>query len=420
MSVRVKLITRDEDVKVDESPLYVPTDLKRYGLSEVVNQLLQNTEPIPFDFLVDGQLLRGSLQSYLASNGMSNESVITLEYVRAIMPPTFMASFEHDDWVSSCHIASSSKNDSIVTGCYDGIVRVWDRSGQVLNQLSGHQAPVTAVKWINSSKLVSGSRDRNVHIYNTEGKELSAVLRGHTSAITSLAVLPNEKIVSGSQDSTLRVWSSRIKDLPEYTGSNAPTKSQSSQKRRKVAEKALGQARVKGSFATLEGHQSPVTGLAAHPIEPDVVYSCSEDHTVKTWDLVTSQCIDTKVTGFSLLSLASLGKTTQLLACGSSARHITLVDPRSSTHATVKQLNGHKNFVSSIAPNPANGFQFASASHDGTVRLWDVRADRAMFTIEREQVEADERDLYTVDWNGILAAGGRNKQLELTSVPEQQ
>lgn len=411
MSVRIKLITRDEEYKVDESPIYVPADLKKYGLSEVVNQLLENADPVPFDFLVDGKLLRGSLQDYLTKANLSTESIVCLEYVRAIQPPTYLASYEHDDWVSSVHISQDHR--SIVTGSYDGCVRIWDSSANIQHTFSGHQGPVLCTKWVTPKKVVSGGRDNNLHIWNTEGKELSGVLKGHAAPVTCVASLSRERFVSGSQDKTIRLWSSRLKELPEYCPPDSS--SSATNKRRRIAEKQLQNAKQKGSFACLEGHTAPVHGLAVHPIDKDVVYSVSEDHTVKTWDLVTTKCVDTKTTGFSLLSIASLGPTTQLLACGSSARHIMLVDPRSTTHASVKQLYGHKNFVVSIAPSPTDSYQFASASHDGTVRLWDVRADKALFVIDRQGTGTDH-DIYCVDWAHVVAAGGRDKKLELTNV----
>lgn len=411
MSVRVKLITREEEFKVDENPIYVPVDLKKFGLSEVVNQLLENTEPIPFDFLVDGKLLRGSLQDYLNKSNLSSESIVCLEYVRAIQPPTFLAAFEHDDWVSSVDICR--KGSGIATGSYDGCVRIWDNSANVQHTFTGHQGPVNCVKWVSGNKVVSGSRDGNLHIWNTEGKMLSGVLKGHTAPVNCVTALSNDRIVSGSQDGTLRLWTAKLKELPDY---EAPeSRSSATAKRRRVAESQIKNAKVKGALACLEGHDAPVHGVTPHPVDKDVVYSVSEDHTVKTWDLVTSKCVDTKTTGFSLLSIASLGPVTQLLACGSSARHITLVDPRSTTHASVKQLNGHKNFVVSIAPNPKDPYQFASGSHDGTVRLWDIRADAAMFVIERQESKTDN-DVYAVDWAEFIAAGGRDKKLELTNL----
>ncbi|GMM53089.1 Ytm1 protein [Starmerella bacillaris] len=410
-NVRIKLTTRDEDLKVDENPINVPVDLKRYGLSEIINQLLENSEPISFDFLIDGKLLKGSLQDFMRNENLSSESIIEIEYVQAVEPPTFMAAYEHDDWVSGVHINKSISQ--IATGSYDGCVRIWDSSAQVKHTFSGHQGAVLSVKWLGDNKVVSGSRDRNLHIWNTDGKELSAILKGHTGPVTSLSVLSRERIVSGSADHTLKVWTSRIKELPDYEAPELSHSTSSSVKRRKIADKHTQNAKVKGSLLTLEGHLASVTDVCAHPIEKDVVYSVSEDHTVRTWDLVTSQNVDTKTTGFSLLSIASLGPTTQLLACGSSARHIILVDPRSATHASVNQLNGHKNFVVSIAPNPQNSYQFASGSHDGTIRIWDVRSDKSMFTLERQQ---KDQDVYCLDWADYIAAGGRDKQLELYNI----
>ena len=67
-----------------------------------------------------------------------------------------------------------------------------------------------------------------------------------------------------------------------------------------------------------------------------------------------------------------------LVAAGTSARHITLIDPRASAHSIVAMtLRGHNNGVVSIAPNPSNGFVMCSGSHDGSVRVWDVRSVRA-------------------------------------------
>ncbi len=43
----------------------------RYGLSQIINQLLGTTEPQPFDFLIAGTLLRESLESHLAAHNVS-------------------------------------------------------------------------------------------------------------------------------------------------------------------------------------------------------------------------------------------------------------------------------------------------------------------------------------------------------------
>jgi ribosome biogenesis protein YTM1 len=115
-------------------------DFKRYQLSTLVNRLLDTDKPIPLEFLVNGQFLRTSLDDFLTQNGISAESTLNVEYVKALVPPTHVASYEHDDWVSSVDVLSASSNAAkwagsaydgsrqprIISGSFDSIIRVWD------------------------------------------------------------------------------------------------------------------------------------------------------------------------------------------------------------------------------------------------------------------------------------------------------
>ncbi|KAG4220435.1 hypothetical protein PC116_g31086, partial [Phytophthora cactorum] len=106
--IRVNFTTTSPDLQLPEgrTQLLVPADIKRYGLSRVLNSesMLNTSSPIPFDFLINGSFLRTSLEDYLKANGLSAESTVTLQYVRSLIPPVFQASFEHDDWVSDVDV----------------------------------------------------------------------------------------------------------------------------------------------------------------------------------------------------------------------------------------------------------------------------------------------------------------------------
>lgn len=430
--VKVKLVTREKGLEVPEAPLFVPVSLKRYGLSEVVNQLLELEKQVPFDFLIDGQLLRTSLESYLASHGLSSENMLTLEYARSILPPVYMSSFAHDDWVSSVDMSRSIP--SIATGSYDGIVRMWNHSGKVTHQLVGHNAAVKAVKWANKGRFVSAGADRLVCLWKysdakdhveideddedqTESGKTSvvALLKGHTASVDDLAFdSSSHKILSASADTTIKLWSANYKELPAAPEVEA-TRNTASQKRRKLASAALPAARSRGALATLQGHTSPATGVVFHPSDSTIAYSVSQDHTVRTWDLTTSALVDTKTTSFPLLSIASLSQA-GLLACGSSSRHINLLDPRTTTKTTQSQLIGHTNFVVSLAASPNNQYMFASGSHDGTTRIWDIRAQKSIYVISRESGEKPTA-VYGVDWHESvgIASAGKDKKLQLNS-----
>src|SRR6202041_3436684 len=106
-------------------------------------------------------------------------------------------------------------------------------------------------------------------------------------------------------------------------------------------------------------------------------YSTSWDYSLRTWDLVTAALVDTRTTSHSLLSLEHLPDL-HLLAAGTSARHITLIDPRASASTvSAMTLRGHTNAVVTLARDPHSAYGLVSGSHDGTCRIWDARSTKA-------------------------------------------
>ncbi|CEP60179.1 Ytm1p LALA0_S01e04808g [Lachancea lanzarotensis] len=430
--VKVRFFTReqDENLKIEDTTLFAPVSLKRYGLSEIVNHLLKPDSPVPFDFLIDGELLRTSLDVYLTKKGLSSESLLNVEYTRAVLPPSYLKSFNNDDWVSALDVGSAR----ILSGSYDGIVRTWNLSGKIEKQYAGHSGAVRAVRYISGTRLVSGANDRTLRLWKSknddlknnleaddedveEGKTL-AILEAHKAPVVTLDV-SNDRILSGSYDHSLAFWSTNHKEMTALDPMDALGSSVSSaaKKRRKLALKD-GSVRRRSPLALLESHTAPVEAVRFDAQDNTVGYSVSQDHSIKTWDLVTSRCIDTKHTSYSLLSLAQLPQL-NLLACGSSARHITLHDPRvgSSAKITQQQLNGHKGFVVSLDTCPENEYLLCSGSHDGTVKVWDVRSTSPMYTITREAdvVKGINDKVFDVKWaKGLgIISGGQDKKIQI-------
>lgn len=457
--VKIKFFTKEEDesLQVSDTPLFVPISLKRYGLSEIVNHLLgkngesDEAKPIPFDFLIDGVLLRTSIDDYLIKNGLSSEAFLNLEYTRAVLPPSFLASFNNDDWISSISsinpysAAVTTSNMSItspkiLSGSYDGIVRTYNMSGNVERQFVGHSGSIRAVDWVSPTRVVSAGNDRQVRLWKTpnddnitgednesdsededepkEGRTL-AILEGHKAPVVSLAVnQATRRILSAGYDNCVGVWSTTYKDMtpiePFQYDSNVI--SSSSKKRRKMAVKDSS-IRRRSPLAILEGHSQPVEQTIFDIRDDSVGYSVSQDHTIKTWDLVTSRCVDTRTTGYSLLCVLQLPQV-NLLASGSSARHINLHDPRieaGKTEQTSSKLVGHTNFVVGLSACPDNHNMFASASHDGTVKVWDIRAENSLYTITRENATKGQDKVFDVEWDakiGIIS-GGQDKKIQI-------
>ena len=105
-------------------------------------------------------------------------------------------------------VAYSQDGNRVVSGSEDNVVRVWNvTTGEVEAELKGHTDWVTSVAFSqDGSQVVSGSRDKTVRIWNVTTGEVEAELKGHTKWVTSVAFSQDgSRVVSGSGD-TVRIW----------------------------------------------------------------------------------------------------------------------------------------------------------------------------------------------------------------------
>ncbi|MEP4197267.1 MAG: hypothetical protein ABJL99_16715, partial [Aliishimia sp.] len=97
----------------------------------------------------------------------------------------------------------------IVSGSNDNTLRIWDaRSGDQLQVLRGHEGLVTSVAFSpDGRRIVSGSFEKTLRIWDARSGGQLQVLQGHEGPVNSVAFsLDGRRIVSGSNDNTLRTW----------------------------------------------------------------------------------------------------------------------------------------------------------------------------------------------------------------------
>ncbi|RLN46935.1 hypothetical protein BBJ29_007919 [Phytophthora kernoviae] len=425
--VRVKFVTNDASIRVTETPFAVPTRLSRRGLSQVVNHLLNTGDkPRPFDFLIDGLFLRSTLSKYLQTSEVSEEALLTLQYVEALPEPQKQNSNDHPDWVSA---VASIDDELVVTGCYDGVLRVYDAQGDCKASVKAHQGAIKAVSVATSEKsgkfiIASSGKDQLAQLWTfsikTEKLAPMAALTGHLNSVDAVQMhASGKRVVTASWDNTVRVW-------------KAPSSEEAGEQRSAKKHKKTASGAGAASFQQLEaemvlvGHTSFVTGVAFRPKESehdeDVLVSAGSDRTVRLWDLVTQSCSQSLVGNRAVSDLSV--NASGLILTAHPDHCVRLWDPRAQQNGdNIVQctFHSHKEWVSSVAwhPDISNEHLFVSGGYDGTAKVWDARS-----TIPLHTVKAHDGKLLALSWRNqtkenssmAFATGGDDKQLNFFSV----
>ncbi|EEP79922.1 conserved hypothetical protein [Uncinocarpus reesii 1704] len=288
----------------------------------------------------------------------------------------------------------------------------------------GHSGAIKSVRLLSPNQIASSGMDRTVRLwkYSDQEKGITPQIEyyGHKGSVDSISVHGN-RILSASADHTVGLWSTRKSESPAAPPNMLPTNSARSSKRRKLNSSVSTPQR--GPLSMLKAHTAPVSAAIFDAKDSTVGYSTSWDHSLRTWDLVTATLVDTRTTSHSLLCVEHLPEHT-LLAAGSAARHVTLIDPRASaTTVSAMTLRGHSNAVVCLARDPDSTYGLLSGSHDGTCRIWDIRSTKtdtdgvvgeSIYSISRNSVGEGKRvggdgvKVFDVCWDkkvGIVSVG---------------
>jgi WD40 repeat protein len=244
-------------------------------------------------------------------------------------------------------VAFSPDGLRIVSGSYDKAVRLWDmQTGKLIRQPLRHSSGVRSVAFSpDGLHIVSGSYDKVVRLWDTQtGKLIGQPLQGHFGGIYSVAFSSDGRhIVSGSDDKTARVWDAQ-------TG------------------KLIGQP--------LKGHSSSVRSVAFSSDGRHIV-SGSDDKTVRMWDTQTGKSIGQPFQGHSsTIYSVSFSPDGRHIISGSNDNTVRLWDTQ--TGKLIGQpLQGHSGGIYSVAFSP-DGHRIVSGSYDKTVRLWDAQTGKSI------------------------------------------
>ncbi|KAJ3172675.1 SCF ubiquitin ligase complex subunit cdc4 [Geranomyces variabilis] len=256
--------------------------------------------------------------------------------------------------------------DKIVSGSDDQTIHIYDtRTGELTKNLQGHEGGVWALQYWNDV-LVSGSTDRTVRVWDMDTGKCTHLFQGHTSTVRCLLIIIPHKnhetgrmepevplVVTGSRDATLRVWR-----LP-HPKRDAPWNPENS-----MSSPAAGDAASANPFFKhcLRGHSDSVRAIAGYG---NRLVSGSYDSTVRIWN------IDTGTVVFTCRGhrekVYSVGYSHELKRAVSGSMDASVKIWCTNTGTLLFDLNGHTSLVGLLELSPQ---YLVSAAADTTLRVW--------------------------------------------------
>ncbi|KAJ6546417.1 WD40-repeat-containing domain protein [Mycena vulgaris] len=386
----------------------IPTTWSRYQLSQLVNKALSLAKPVPFDFLLRGDLLKSSLADWCIQNAVGEEETLEIEYIESVLPPQKMSDLPHDDWVSS---VSCQLEQRFLTASYDGQLRAFDYSQNQTWSSPIHGAAITSFCIVPSTSsdshlIATASHDltaqlTQVSLESTQKIKPLASLHLHTAPLSSVCSnSTGSQILTASWDGLIGLWDTLVPDVDEVP---EPTNGDR-KKRRKIEEV---RPKRKAPIMVLKSHTARVSGAIFN--DEKTAYSCGFDSTVRSWDLEHGVCTNTITSSerpFLSVSLAPSSASSTILA-SSTDRTISQYDFR-EPHPLSSLTLTHPATPSCVVRSPNHPYQILSGAYDGAARIWDLRSVKGATPVASFKAWDGEKKVLGVDWKagGIVGVAG--------------
>ena len=280
----------------------------------------------------------------------------------------------HCNLVSSIQIFDDFTN-KLITGSHDATIKIWNlESGECHKTLNGHNGWVTSILLSENSRLISSSVDKCIKIWDLDSFECKITLNNH-EAVCSLCLLSNNNsLASGLIDGTINIWSindySNIKSfkahndyipcLKQIVNTNKLI-SVSFDKSNKIWDLDTFEC-----IKELDGHLDVIWCLE-FTLDGKML-SGSTDKTIKLWDLDSGDCLKTFYFDANIFCIKQVNQDMIVIGTSNQNDNLILYDLKNATEYA--RYTAHTKSVTQIELY-LNGCLFTT-SGDAKIKLWKL------------------------------------------------
>ena len=212
--------------------------------------------------------------------------------------------------------------------------------------LTGHNKNITCLLKYNNNKLISGSNDCSIRIWDLIGGKSLLTLIGHTQSITCLSVFAlnqsnTSHLASGSEDFLIKIW--------DLQNGNCLT--------------------------SLAGHSYIINGVVIvndqnntlmNKMNKLLISGCKNGY-IKIWDLDSNSCIKSLRDNIKFVCI--INHSNKYIICGSTRGSIDIIYIIHNYSVSTLSLNFPyvESYINKLSLN-----QFVSMGNDRKIKIWDI------------------------------------------------